>query len=82
MLAFKSLITDPITKPPLFKNDSHPLEASSSFVTLREVKQLRSSVQKGSKGRLDLLRQLLPVRSIELFSGLIKGGNLYQPVLV
>ena len=77
-LAFK--IADLVAESPLFKNDSHSLEASGSLVTLGEVKRLRGSICEAPRGHRDLLRQLLPIRSEELLSARMMGLRCIVPV--
>ena len=66
----------------LFENDLHPLEASDSFVALREVKKIKKPRLREFQGSFGPSSLTSSFESIELSPGLAEGGNHYQPVPV
>ena len=73
---FPFQIASLITEPTLFENYFHPFKEASAFMAVGEVERVGSPICKGPGGHLNLLCQLLPVGSVELFSRLIEGGSL------
>ena len=65
-----------IAEPALFEYYFHPFKKACTFMAIREVEQVGSPIYEGPGGHLNLLHQLLPVGSVELFSRLVEGGSL------